>query len=139
MSTLIPAVIPPFPAGVTHMTSGQVGDLLGVTTDRVGEWARRGLITASFRTLGGERRFTEADVQALASVRTVTQLTEGDIVTCACWNNGGPVRICWATKRHRRVYVRWQDVAARTRAVEVSVGTSQLVRLRGHAARAGVA
>ncbi|MER7213537.1 helix-turn-helix domain-containing protein [Streptosporangium sp. NPDC000239] len=137
--TLIPAVIPPFPTGVTHMTSGQVGDLLGVTTDRVGEWARQGLITASFRTLGGARRFTEADVQALAEVCTAAQLVEGDIVTCMSWNGGAPVRICRAVKRHRRVYVRWQDVAARTRAVEVSVGTSQLVRLRGHAARAGVA
>lgn len=55
----------------THVTQvllpiGEVARLAGVTVPTVRNWERDGKITA-VRTLGGQRRFSLAEVQALLS------------------------------------------------------------------------
>lgn len=49
--------------GVQYLTSMQVARRMGVATRTVGKWLERGLITPSWRTLGGHARFTVEDVE----------------------------------------------------------------------------
>lgn len=51
------------------LTSAQVADRFGVTSETVGVWADEGKIP-SFRTPGGHRRFLPADVDAFLAAAT---------------------------------------------------------------------
>lgn len=46
------------------LTPKDVADLFGVTVATVAEWGRSGKLRASFRTPGGHRRYTQADLDA---------------------------------------------------------------------------
>lgn len=55
----------------------EVADRFGVSVHTVANWARDGLLP-SFRTGGGHRRYRAADVDALASSRSVQEEQGGD-------------------------------------------------------------
>lgn len=139
-----PAVLPQlivFPPGVTHMASGEVASLLRVRPRTVAQWERDGLLTASARTSGGHRRFTQTDVSAFVQqVCPAGELSAGDIVCRRDWNSGRPLRVTAVTLLPRwGVYLRWQDVAARQYAISLRVGRSKLVRRLAHHDHLGVA
>lgn len=46
------------------LTPGEVAELFRVSSKTVARWAKAGKLT-SIRTLGGHRRFSEAEVRAL--------------------------------------------------------------------------
>lgn len=56
------------PPSEAHMTSGQVARIFGVRPKAVRAWADAGKLTV-IRTLGGHRRYREAEVLALAASR----------------------------------------------------------------------
>ena len=56
-------------AGERLMTPGEVADLFRVSPKTVARWASAGKITA-VRTLGGHRRYPEAEAQALLEEAT---------------------------------------------------------------------
>jgi excisionase family DNA binding protein len=59
--------------GETYLRAAEVAELLGVNTKTIGRWARECRLPHQ-KTLGGHRRFREADVRAL--VRTL-EATDG--------------------------------------------------------------
>ncbi|MEV8635669.1 MerR family DNA-binding transcriptional regulator [Streptosporangium sp. NPDC051023] len=139
-----PAVLPAmvvFPSGVTHLASGGVARLFGVLPRAVGQWERDGLLTASVRTGGGHRRFTQADLEAfIHETCPAGQLVAGDIVSRRGWNGGEPIRITAVILAPRwGVCLRWQDVAAHHHAVEVRAGRNKLVRRLHHREHLGAA
>ena len=54
----------PMPATETLLTPGEVAGMFRVDPKTVTRWARDGKLT-SIRTLGGHRRYREAEVRAL--------------------------------------------------------------------------
>jgi excisionase family DNA binding protein len=53
--------------GYHYLTSAEVARHLGVSPRTVGKWLERGLITPTWRTLGGHARFLAEDVDRQAA------------------------------------------------------------------------
>jgi excisionase family DNA binding protein len=69
----------PAPPEEVLLTPGQAAALLNVTTRTLGRWCREGQLVPAIRTIGGHRRFREADVERFleCQLRFVVDATAG--------------------------------------------------------------
>jgi excisionase family DNA binding protein len=56
---------PPTPDKPTYLRAGEVADLMHVSAKTITRWAQDGKLPC-VRTLGGHRRYVEAEIRALA-------------------------------------------------------------------------
>jgi DNA-binding transcriptional MerR regulator len=83
VAPLIPALIETATHGAdeTPLSPGDVAREFGVTQSQVANWDKTGVLKASFRTPGGQRRYRRADVTRLRSNPPVRSLLREDVST----------------------------------------------------------
>jgi DNA-binding transcriptional MerR regulator len=64
---------------VTRLTIGEAADRAGVSTRTLRYYEQRGLLAPARRTVGGPRRYTDADVARVARIRQLQGLLGDDL------------------------------------------------------------